>query len=55
MNLLTRLYSVPNGKILIDGRDINEIPIETLRNNICYITQDNFLFSTSLKENRRLY
>ena len=50
MNLLIRLYSVPNGKIFIDGKDINEIPIEVLRDNICYITQDNFLFSTSLKE-----
>lgn len=55
MNLLTRLYSIPNGKILIDGKDINEIPIEVLRNNICYITQDNFLFSSSLKDNISLF
>ncbi len=55
MNLLIRLYSVPNGKIFIDGKDINEIPIEVLRDNICYITQDNFLFSTSLKENINLF
>ncbi len=55
MNLLTRLYNVPYGKILIDGKDINEIPIEVLRNNICYITQDNFLFSTTLKDNISLF
>ena len=55
MNLLTRLYSIPNGKILIDGKDINEIPIDVLRNNICYITQDNFLFSSSLKDNISLF
>ncbi len=55
MNLLTKLYSVPDGKILIDGKDINEIPILTLRNNICYITQDNFLFSSSLKDNISLF
>lgn len=55
MNLLTRLYSIPNGKILIDGKDINEIPIITLRNNICYITQDNFLFSSSLRDNISLF
>lgn len=55
MNLLTRLYSVPNGKILIDGKDINEIPVVTLRNNICYITQDNFLFSSTLKDNISLF
>lgn len=55
MNLLTRLYSIPNGKILIDGKDINDIPIEVLRNNICYITQDNFLFSSTLKDNISLF
>lgn len=55
MNLLTRLYSVPNGKIMIDGRDINEIPVETLRNNICYISQDNFLFSSTIKNNVSLF
>lgn len=55
MNLLLRLYPVANGKILIDGKDINEISLETLRNNICYITQDNFLFSTTLKENVKLF
>lgn len=55
MNLITRLYNIPNGKILIDGKDINEIPILTLRNNICYITQDNFLFSTTLKDNISLF
>ncbi|MCI8655108.1 MAG: ABC transporter ATP-binding protein [Clostridia bacterium] len=55
MNLITRLYSIPNGKIKIDGKDINDIPIEVLRNNICYITQDNFLFSTTLKENISLF
>lgn len=55
MNLLERLYSVPNGSILIDGKDINDIPIGTLRNNICYITQDNFLFSSTLKDNISLF
>lgn len=55
MNLLTKLYSIPNGKIIIDGKDINEIPILTLRNNICYITQDNFLFSSTLRDNISLF
>ena len=55
MNLLLRLYSVKDGKIFIDGNDINQIPIEALRENICYITQDNFLFSTTIKENIRLF
>lgn len=55
MNLLAKLYSVPDGTILIDGKDINEIPIGMLRNNICYITQDNFLFSSTLKDNISLF
>ncbi len=55
MNLILRLYSVERGKIIIDGRDINDIPIEELRSNICYITQDNFLFSTTLKDNISLF
>ncbi len=55
MNLLTRLYSIPRGKIEIDGKDINDIPIEVLRENICYITQDNFLFSSTLKDNISLF
>ena len=55
LNLLIRLYSVKNGKIFIDGKDINEIPIPVLRENISYITQENFLFSSSLKENINLF
>ena len=55
MNLIAKLYSVPNGKIFIDGKDINEIPITTLRNNICYISQDNFLFSNTIKNNINLF
>lgn len=55
MNLLLRLYSVPKNKIFIDEKDINEIPLQVLRDNICYITQDNFLFSTTLKENISLF
>lgn len=55
MNLLTRLYTVPKGMITIDNKDINDIPLKVLRDNICYITQDNFLFSTTLKENINLF
>lgn len=55
MNLLLRLYPVSKGKIFIDGKDINEIPLQNLRKNICYITQDNFLFSSTLKDNISLF
>ena len=37
--------------ILIDGKDINSIPLKTLRENIAYVPQDNFLFSDTLKSN----
>lgn len=55
MNLLLKLYDVERGKIFIDGVDINDIPTKKIRDNICYITQDNFLFSATLKENINLY
>ncbi len=55
MNLLLKLYKLPDGKIYIDGKDINNIKTDTIRHNICYITQDNFLFSSTLKENINLF
>lgn len=55
MNLLLKLYDVERGKIFIDGKDINDIPVKIIRDNICYITQDNFLFSATLKENINLF
>ena len=55
MNLLLKLYDVERGKIFIDGKDINDIKVKTIRDNICYITQDNFLFSATLKENINLF
>lgn len=55
MNLLVRLYQVPREKIYINNIDINDIPIAKIRENICYITQDNFLFSTTIKQNITLF
>jgi len=55
MNLLLKLYKIPDGKIFIDGKDINQIKTDTIRHNICYITQDNFLFSSTLKDNINLF
>ena len=55
MNLLLKLYKVPKNTIYIGGEDINNIETDTIRHNICYITQDNFLFSSSLKENINLF
>lgn len=55
MNLLLKLYPVPRGKISIGGTDINDIPLAVLRRSICYITQDSFLFSSTLKDNISLF
>ena len=51
VNLLLHLYNTKPGMILIDGRDINRIPLNVLRANIAYVPQDNFLFSDSLRHN----
>ena len=55
MNLLLRLYPVSNGKIFIGGQDINDLDLAKLRNSVSYITQDNFLFSTTIKDNISLF
>lgn len=50
-NLLLRMYDVDKGMIKIDGNDIKKIPLMTLREQIAYVPQDNFLFSDSLQSN----
>lgn len=51
VNLLLHLYNTKPSMIFIDGKDINTIPLKTLRENIAYVPQDNFLFSDTLKSN----
>lgn len=51
VNLLLHLYNTKPGMILLDGRDINTVPLHTLRENIAYVPQDNFLFSDTLASN----
>jgi len=51
MNLLTRTYNPPRGTVFIDGHDILDIPLFTLRQHIGYIPQETFLFSESIVEN----
>ncbi len=59
VNLLLRLYDVDDGRIFMDGSDINSIPVDLLRESIGYVPQDNFLFSTTIRNNieffRNLY
>lgn len=51
VNLLLRLFNAPRGTVFIDGVDIRKIPLETLREQIGYVPQDNFLFSTTIRSN----
>jgi len=51
VNLLLKLYKTERNKIFIDGIDINDIDTATLRENIGCVPQDNFLFSTTIKQN----
>jgi ATP-binding cassette subfamily B protein len=51
VNLMLRLYQIDRGHIYIDNTDINDIPIATLRDNIGYVPQDNFLFSATIRKN----
>lgn len=54
VNLLTRLYEIDRGTILVDGRDIRGLDLTALRRRIGLIPQDPFLFSESLALNLRL-
>ncbi|MHA1478082.1 MAG: ABC transporter ATP-binding protein [Promethearchaeota archaeon] len=49
--LISRLYDVSKGRILIDGSDIREYALQTLRDQISFIEQDVFLFSTTIFDN----
>ena len=50
-DLLVRLYDVTEGGILIDGQDIRDIPLDTLRQQMGYVPQDVFLFSDTIAGN----
>ena len=51
INLIPRLYDVVEGTVRIDGIDVREIPLETLRKNIGLSPQETFLFSDTLANN----
>jgi ATP-binding cassette, subfamily B, multidrug efflux pump len=50
-SLLPRLLPVPPGHVFLDGRDVCDLPLETVRNAIGYAQQDAFLFSTTVGRN----
>jgi subfamily B ATP-binding cassette protein MsbA len=51
VNLLPRFYDIKNGSITFDGVDIRDLEISSLRKNISFVFQDNFLFSGTIREN----
>ena len=51
VNLLPRFYDVTSGQITINGQDIRDYTLESLRDKIAVVFQDNFLFSGSLRSN----
>ncbi|MCI1945884.1 ABC transporter ATP-binding protein [Clostridium luticellarii] len=52
-SLLPRFYDVSSGSVMIDGKDIRDVTLESLRNSIGIVQQDVYLFSGTLKENIR--
>lgn len=53
VNLISRFYDSKKGRILIDGYDIKEVSLHSLRRQMGVMTQDNFLFSGTIKDNIR--
>ena len=51
VNLLPRFYDVKKGKILIDGEDITNFDVDSLRDKIAVVFQDNFLFAGTIRDN----
>ncbi len=55
INILGRFYDYQKGEILVDGKDIREYKIDTLRKHIAIVLQDVFLFSDTIGNNITLY
>lgn len=53
VNLISRFYDVTDGQVLIDGTDVRDVTLHSLRSKMGIMTQDNFLFCGTIKENIR--
>ncbi len=51
VDLILRTYNVPDGTLFVDGHDVNDITIRSLRAGCAYVPQDNFLFSDTIENN----
>lgn len=54
LQLLTRMYDVNDGMVLIDGVNIKDFSLLSLRDHMGIVTQDNFLYSSSIKDNIKM-
>ena len=52
-NLLCRFYDPIHGRILVDGHDLRQVQVQSLRRHIAVVLQDTFLFNTTVRENLR--
>lgn len=55
INLINRFYEIDHGKITVDGIDIREVTLESLRKHIAVVLQDVFLFADTILNNITLY
>ena len=53
VNLVSRLYDATNGRVLVGGHDVREYDLDTLRNQVAVVLQQNVLFSGTILENLR--
>ena len=51
VDILLRIYNVPDGTVFVDGKDVNDVSIKSLRSFMAYVPQDNFLFSDTIENN----
>lgn len=51
VDLLLRIYNIKEGKLFIDDIDIMQMPLKTVRSNIAYVPQDNFLYGEEIVKN----
>ena len=51
VDLILRTYNVPDGTLFIDGQDVNDLTIRSVRAACAYVPQDNFLFSDTIENN----
>ena len=53
VQLIARLYDVSTGEVLVDGRNVKDYPLKTLRDAVAMVLQKNLLFSVTIEENMR--